>query len=150
MTFTDLHYNELVNALLDLNERVKALEEIAAEYVAEQEDYEPLTPEECEAAIQGYRKAVDLARVPEWDIPDTYSREQLEACEKEAYSAGVADTLKASQPAHNKHLDSYDGKVLAYMVKNSDGVYHDHQVAKDQISFLEKTIELIKTAAGIA
>lgn len=37
MNITDLQYYELVNALLDLNERLTALEEIAAEYVAEQE-----------------------------------------------------------------------------------------------------------------
>ncbi|EBS6328164.1 hypothetical protein FBR42_13705 [Salmonella enterica subsp. enterica serovar Hull] len=53
----------LNDTLSILNDRINALEEIAAEYVAEQEDFEPLTPEQCEAAIKGYVESAALARL---------------------------------------------------------------------------------------
>lgn len=97
---TDL--NGAWDMLAELTRRVNTLEEIAAEH-------KPYTAAETAALCAAWDRAhdkpapqvvrADFARVPEWDIPATYSREYLEACEKEAYSAGVADTLKASQPA---------------------------------------------------
>ncbi|EDU9171460.1 hypothetical protein XY27_000817 [Salmonella enterica subsp. enterica] len=91
--------NARVSALAD---RVAALEEIAAEYVAEQQD---------------------PARVPEWDIPETYSREQLEAAEYNAYEAGYRDAsggkpspqhlaaiskpIKKAEPEETNHSEKF-------------------------------------------
>ncbi|EBY6102343.1 hypothetical protein FMZ73_07415 [Salmonella enterica subsp. enterica] len=73
----------------DLVDRVEALEAKAERQQDLQED------------------KADFARVPEWDIPSTYSREQLEAAEKEAYSAGYADGEKAAEPAPEVDLIDY-------------------------------------------